>query len=127
MDSFLGGCTLTATNEGNRDRVARQFKLLKHSVSLPLNSAAKSGKKGTGAMRERIFAVLTALFDMWGDSHVERNFPSEGTIARFFRRSSAQSNNCTLNVIVINKEKFRVRSWGKFQNITRENLVERNG
>ena len=34
-------------------------------------------------MREQIFAVLTALFDMWGDSHVEREFSLLRTIVKY--------------------------------------------
>ena len=80
MDSFPGGREGAHCNERNRDRVARQFKLLKHSVSLPSilrrkveREREREREKRTGAMREHIFAVLTALFDMWVDSHLGRN------------------------------------------------------
>ena len=34
-------------------------------------------------MREQIFAVLTALYDMWGDSHVERDLFLLRTIVKY--------------------------------------------
>ena len=87
MDSFPGGCAyaLTAMNGTEMEwRVGSTFEAL---CLTPPQFCGEKWKRerevGTGAMREQIFAVLTALYDMWGDSHVERDLSLLRTIVKY--------------------------------------------